>query len=214
DYTNGDRHVDSGPFLPGFMRQSSEQLDENTEKIDAYLSTVPDVLWKAYGWKMSVWQAPSEGVSPVAVDNGNDRQSGVEAINPATKAPGGIDFRFLPIVTQSMNNLKLSIQGQSPAGTVPEYYRRINLTQEWSDIERLVNSGITPSAERLKEYLASSVLRGNLDQDTAKRILSCITDILRMEEESCALTDPTLKDILVVLGSGRSGEELRVAFNK
>ncbi|MDD5108482.1 MAG: M48 family metalloprotease [Candidatus Omnitrophica bacterium] len=121
---------------------------------------------------------------------------------------GGIDFRFLPIVIQSIDSLKAGIRSL-PQSTL----QGINLTQEWSDIERLVNSGITPSAERLKEYLAASCFKGSLDQDT-NRIVSCIADILRMEEESCCLTDPTLKDILVVLGSGRSGEELRIAFNK
>jgi len=119
---------------------------------------------------------------------------------------GGIDFRFLPIVTQSMDSLGKSIRAMPQVGL-----QRINLAQEWSDIERLVSSGITPSAERLKEYLAASCFKGNLDRDMEK-IVSCISDILRMQEETCCVTDPTLKDILVVLGSGRSGEELKVAF--
>jgi len=119
---------------------------------------------------------------------------------------GGIDFRFLPIVIQSMDNLKASIR------TIPiSSIRRINLTQEWSDIERLVNSGIIPSAERLKDYLAGSLFKDNLDSDMDK-IVSSISDILRMEEESCSLTDSALKDILIVLGSGMSGQELKVAF--
>ena len=120
--------------------------------------------------------------------------------------PGGIDFRFLPIVAQSMDNLKASISAM-PRSSL----QRINLNQEWSDIERLVNSGIIPSAERLKEYLAVSFFKGNLDNDMEK-IVSCIADILRIQEESCRATDSTLKDILVVLGSGRSGEELKIAF--
>jgi hypothetical protein len=120
---------------------------------------------------------------------------------------GGIDFRFLPIVTQSMDSLKASIRAMPQASL-----QRINLTQEWSDIERLVSSGIAPSAERLKDYLAASCFKGNLDSDMNK-IVSCISDILRMEEETCCSTDPTLKDILVVLGSGRSGKELKAAFS-
>ena len=123
------------------------------------------------------------------------------------KTTGGIDFRFLPIVTQSMDSLKASIRTMPQASL-----ERINLTQELSDIERLVNSGITPSAERIKDYLAASCFKGNLDSDMDK-IVSCISDILRMQEETCCATDPTLKDILVVLGSGRSGAELKVAFS-
>jgi hypothetical protein len=120
---------------------------------------------------------------------------------------GGIDFRALPIVIESIHSLKASLRTVS-ANTL----QQINLTQEWLNIERLVNAGITPSAQRLKEYLASSCFKGNLDRDMEK-IVSCIADILRMEEESCSATDQALKDILVVLGSGRSGEELKVAFS-
>ena len=126
---------------------------------------------------------------------------------PPKKDKGGIDFRFLPIVIQSMEHLKASIR------TMPQSsINHINLTQEWFDIERLINSGITPSAERLKEYLAASCFKGDLDRDMEK-IVSCIADILRMQEETCCVTDPALKDILVVLGSGRSGQELKVAFS-
>lgn len=120
---------------------------------------------------------------------------------------GGIDFRFLPIVTQSMDSLKVSIRAMPQSSL-----KRVNLAQEWSDIERLVNSGITPSAERLKDYLAASCFKGNLDGDK-ERIVSCIADILRIQEESCRFTDPILKDILVVFGSGRSAEELNAAFS-
>ena len=123
-----------------------------------------------------------------------------------SKPPGGIDFRFLPIVTQSIGSLKASI------GTISQAtLRNINLAQEWGAIERLVNSGITPSAERLKEYLAASCFKGELSGDLNK-IVSCIADILRMQEESCCVTDPILKDMLVVLGSGRSAEELKLAL--
>ncbi|MEK7308735.1 MAG: hypothetical protein AAB089_06665, partial [Nitrospirota bacterium] len=131
-----------------------------------------------------------------------------ESMPRVPRTPGGIDFRFLPIVTQSMGNLKAGI-GAIPLGSL----RGINLTQEWSDIEHLVNAGITPSAERLKEYLAASCFKGSLDTDM-NRIVSCIADILRMQEGTCCLTDPTLKDILVVLGSGRSAEELKLAFSE
>ena len=138
---------------------------------------------------------------------GNLENKGVSVSKAADQGRmGGIDFRFLPIVTQSLDNLKASMKVMPQSSSWP-----IDLTQEWSGIERLVNSGITPSAERLKEYFAASCFKGNLDKDT-ERIISCISDILRTEEESCSLTDPILKDILVVLGSGRSIEELKLAF--
>lgn len=122
-----------------------------------------------------------------------------------SKDAGGIDFRSLPIVIQSLGNLKAGLN-------IPQSsMQRIDLTREWADIERMVKSGITPSAQRLKEFLAASCIQGSSDGDLGK-IVSCIADILRMEEESCSLTDPALKDILVVLDSGRSAEELKLVF--
>ena len=154
-------------------------------------------------------RAAKDNVTPpssTSRPDGIDGSAGSPSI-PNKGKPGGIDFRFLPIVTQSMDSLKVSIRAMPQASL-----QRIDLTQEWSDIERMVQGGITPSTERLKEYLAASCFKGNLDSDMDK-IISCISDILRTEEETCCLTDPTLKDILVVLGSGRSGEELREVFS-
>ncbi len=140
---------------------------------------------------------PKEALVPIQ----KDKQRSVRRL-------GGIDFRFLPIVTQSMDNLKASIGFVSQANL-----RNIDLVREWSDIERLADAGIIPSAERLKDYLAASCFKDNLDGD-AVRIVKCISDILRKEEETCCVTDPILKDILVVLGSGRSGQELKIAFSR
>jgi len=120
---------------------------------------------------------------------------------------GGIDFRFLPIVTVSMDKLRASIRN------LPfDNLRRMDLVQEWKDIERLLNSSIPPSAERLKDYFAASYFEGSFDSNRDK-IVSCISDILRMEEQSCVSTDPVLKDMLVVLGSGRSAKELKTVFS-
>lgn len=127
-------------------------------------------------------------------------------IGSKNNTTGGIDFRYLPIVTQSMGSLKASLRN-IPVNTL----QRVNLNKEWSDIERLINSGITPSTDRLKEYFAASNLKGSLDNDSRK-IVSCISNILRMEEESATLTNPTFRDMLVVLNSGRSGAELKSAF--
>jgi len=125
---------------------------------------------------------------------------------PETDKKGGIDFRALPIVTQAIGNLSASI------GTIPlSRFRGIDLDYEWRDIERLVNSGITPSAERIKEYLQASCYQGNTDKDIDK-VISCISDILRLEEERYSPTDPVLKDILVVLDSSSSSQELKAVF--
>jgi len=122
-----------------------------------------------------------------------------------TEGMGGIDFRALPIVTQAMTNLKLS----SSSAMSMSKLQNINLNQELGDIQKMVEAGMTPSTDRIKEYVASSCLKGDLD---AKRVVSCIANILRLEEEHCVSTDPMLRDILVVLESNRSMENLRAIF--
>ncbi|MBU0547831.1 MAG: hypothetical protein KKH57_03625 [Candidatus Omnitrophica bacterium] len=117
---------------------------------------------------------------------------------------GGIDFRILPIVTQAMSNLSLN------ASRIPlSSLESINLDQELEEINRLVKAGITPSAERIKEYVQASCLKGNFD---IQKIVSCIVDILRLEEMRCCSSDATLKDILVVLESVSSAQELKAVF--
>lgn len=123
----------------------------------------------------------------------------------ATDKTGGIDFRFLPIVTQAINNLSLNTFRISLSRL-----DGINLNQEWLQIQELAEAGITPSTERIKEYIQVSCLKDKLND--MRKVISCIADILRAEEESCSSTDPTLRDILVVLESGRSIQELKAVF--
>ena len=87
--------------------------------------------------------------------------------------------------------------------------RGIDVSRELGDIQRMVNAGISPSGERIKEYVQASSVQGNLDID---KVISCISDILRLEEERCCATESQLRDILVVLESARSSQELKEIF--
>ena len=75
----------------------------------------------------------------------------------------------------------------------------------------MTSSGITPSSERIKEYIQTSCAQDNITQDKDK-ILLCISDILRLQEERCDHTDATLRDVLVVLESTKSTQELKQVF--
>lgn len=117
--------------------------------------------------------------------------------------PGGIDFRALPIVSQSMppvlTPLPLGAQQVGPlAGKIKSASEEPD--KEWQQIERMVGAGIIPSAERIKEYLLALSLRADSGKELEK-VIVCISDILRIEEERCSLTEPALKDILVSLES-------------
>jgi hypothetical protein len=158
-----------------------------------------------------------DSTAKVARDEAARRDSG-ELLSPQDQIPpedsisttprqmGGIDFRNLPIVTQAVGNLRANI-GSSPVNR----FNSINLNSEWREIENLVNSGITPSAERIKEYVQASCYKGSIDRNIDK-VISCISDILRIEEERYSPTDPTLKDILVVLDSANSVQQLKAVL--
>jgi hypothetical protein len=141
------------------------------------------VMRNKYGWKFSLWQKKDQ-----------------VANRTENKSIGGIDFRSLPIVTQATSNLGLSTMSQELKIRLMNF----NLRSELNEIERLTSIGIVPSTQRIKEYIqASSISADNSPEDTQK-LLSCIAEILRKQEEECCATDPTLKDILVVLESGLS----------
>jgi hypothetical protein len=132
---------------------------------------------------------------------------------PRQGNPGGIDFRSMPIVTRAINNLRVR-----PAAAYPQTLRFAqgdkivhSLEKEWQEIESLVNAGITPSSERLKEYLQASCAKGCVAEDLDK-VKECIAAIMRQDEERCSATDRTLRDILVVLESARNEQELREVF--
>jgi hypothetical protein len=144
------------------------------------------------------------GIDPSASLRVNSQQGG----------PGGIDFRGLPIVTQPMPGIQ-AIPGTVPlgrpdialAGTVP-----VN-DKEWLQIQKMLDSGITPSVQRIKEYLQTCCEKSDFNQQIGK-ILSCIADILRIQEDNCYVTDSALKDLLVLLESDKPAPELKLALSR
>ncbi len=119
---------------------------------------------------------------------------------------GGIDFRQLPIVRKAIGNLKANL-----GSSAMEKLNSMNLDTEWQEIENLVNQGAIPQAERLKSYIQASCLKGNADKDIDK-VISCIADILRIEEDFYIPTEPMLLDILVAVESVNSVQQLKAAF--
>ena len=139
--------------------------------------------------------------SPVVLEN--------SVSSPAKKELGGIDMRSLSknTVIQPMASSNVLKQGLSPKGTVPV---SIVSDKEWQQIERMVNSHIAPSCERLREYLLS-LQDPNSQTD---KVLACIADILRQEEEKAGYTEASLREILVLLEADKPVNELRLALAK
>jgi hypothetical protein len=123
------------------------------------------------------------------------------------KETGGIDFRSLPTIMQPAAPGML--QGLSLTAVIPSP----TLDKEWSQIENMLNGGIIPSVDRLKDYLESSCKSPDC-QARINQVLSGIADILRMEEESYSFTEESLKQLLVLLESDKPANELQVALLK
>jgi SAM-dependent methyltransferase len=123
--------------------------------------------------------------------------------------PGGIDFRALPIITQPLGTAPLGGQPKMGTGTAP-----VALEKQWREIERMLQAGIRPSTDRIKEYVKA--IEGQYNAETPRpiggpgvppsaeidKVLSCIADILRQEEQECYSTEPALRQLLALLESG------------
>ncbi|PIS33507.1 MAG: hypothetical protein COT38_04890 [Candidatus Omnitrophica bacterium CG08_land_8_20_14_0_20_41_16] len=126
--------------------------------------------------------------------------------SPVLSDKGGIDFRSLPAVVQPMP----VFQGQLPGGKIP-VIPLAELDNEWKQVENMLNAGIIPSSDRLKIYLQSCYQKQDLNPDINK-VLSCIADMLRLEEEQAASTDLSLKEILKLLESDKPAAEMQFAL--
>jgi hypothetical protein len=153
----------------------------------------------------------------------DDSQKNAERTDDPKGKTGGIDLRSLPIITQTMQPglgiVPGDIQGQSPVvsdvnalrGTVPAF--NPELDKELFDIQRMIEGGIIPSCQRLKEFLEASCTSADC-KVRMQKILSCIADILRLEEERVCQTAPELKQMLVLLESNQAAGELQAALRQ
>ena len=133
---------------------------------------------------------------------------------------GGIDLRALPIAAQAGLARNVGARFIAPETNGPDKsgpYRRtastktFNLAAEWQEIQKMLSAGITPSNERIKEYVFASCQRGVLDQQMDS-ILGCIANIMRIEEDRDLPGDTELRDILVLVDSEKTADELKLSL--
>jgi len=176
--------------------------DEAMRIINNPKNNVERELGKKDDISVVVMRVPS---ASSAIEEQEPKENISSSLNSA-QGFGGIDFRSLPIVTESIASLRIKLL-ISPSGGL----QNLNLSRQWQELRRLLEAGITPSTERVKEYLQAACLNNCLETESSK-IVTCIADILRSEEEQCYSSDPALTEILVVLESGVSEQELKEIF--
>jgi hypothetical protein len=114
----------------------------------------------------------------------------------ATDGVGGIDFRAIPMITQPMGNLS-RLNFSLPKLSDVE---NINLDDELAQIQKLLQAGITPSGDRLKEYVAACYQKGELKQHL-DGIVALLKDTCKLEEEKVSESANALKEALLILDS-------------
>ena len=130
------------------------------------------------------------------------------ASSPITKdTRGGIDFRSLPIATQPVMNTQLN---NIPT---PRQLVSVNLDESWGQIQNMLKAEIIPSSERIKEYLQVCCGKKDMNQEIDK-VLACIADMLRLQEERVINTDLSLKEMLALLESDKSASEMQFVLAK
>ena len=111
---------------------------------------------------------------------------------------GGIDFRTLPMTIQPMGsfsglNFKLTPLSKADLD-------RLDIDSEMRQIQNMVQAGITPSGERIKELVAACMQKKEMSLQ-ADNLLLCLVDIFKLEEENASESSPELREALVIVDS-------------
>ncbi|MDO8748482.1 MAG: hypothetical protein Q7J72_05135 [Candidatus Omnitrophota bacterium] len=126
---------------------------------------------------------------------------------------GGIDLTALPITTQPPLNqpLTANISIASLALNL-----NINLDNEFRQIQDMLKAGIMPSSERIREYAltSSSLQKEEGYAQEIGRILGCIAEILRLEEDRGVSTALALKEMLILFESDKPARDVQFALSK
>lgn len=130
-------------------------------------------------------------------------------INPMAsetkKELGGVDFRTMSIITQLMGVSGIDTINTVSSSKVSDILfsdvksiDRGDPDRDWQEIQNMLNVGIVPSSQRIKDYLRSCFKKEDFGQALGKVRMS-ILDILRLEEEQGSQIQPEIKELFFLL---------------
>jgi hypothetical protein len=129
---------------------------------------------------------------------------------------GGIDLRELSFVSRPAQQQFAGRDSGSvlAGGNSLEGQEALDaeFEEECRDLKRLLQAGIIPSSERLKDLLIRCYAENKLEQGKIFA-LRCIAEIMRMEEKRCGETESSLKETLLLLESPQSAYQLQEALS-
>jgi hypothetical protein len=191
-------------------RDNPGQIEEAFGVRDLFrevLTTLGEVIY-ADGYNLRLRLAYIVDADDVAQLVAPETQDAASAPSAGTMAPqddgkGGIDLRRLPTAIQAQSGRAPILSSEASSGSDPE----------WQEIQNMLNSGIIPSVERIKEYLQAACDSKDCLART-ERTLALLADILRLEEENCFSTDISVKELLALLEANNSIETLQTQLNR
>lgn len=118
--------------------------------------------------------------------------------NPETL--GGIDLRQMNILIQpqgAFSGLDLTLPVLSSSAI-----EAMDLDKELANIQQMVSSGIIPSGQRLKEFLAACFAKGKIEEKADSLIL-CIVDTFELQQMEAEESSLIYKEALVIADTRR-----------
>ncbi|MDD5692532.1 MAG: hypothetical protein PHP10_05070 [Candidatus Omnitrophica bacterium] len=131
-------------------------------------------------------------------------EKGIEGLEIASSPVGGIDFKH-----QAMSSATTYEAMGSFAGldfSLPKLSSSVllsfNLDKEQSDISRAIDNGIIVSGQRIKEFMAASSAKGQLEQ-RRETVLTWLAKLGILEETTCCTQEssPEYREALVIADS-------------
>jgi hypothetical protein len=119
-------------------------------------------------------------------------------------AVGGIDFRNLKTVNGNDRN-------KAPIFEITDGETR---DEQWQEINRLIKARITPSLNRIVDYLESDAREEMAAKKRINNVRAGIADILRMEEEAVLSADSDFEELLELIENNTSEPEFRKSLAK
>ncbi|MEW6009612.1 MAG: hypothetical protein AB1629_08275 [Candidatus Omnitrophota bacterium] len=115
-----------------------------------------------------------------------------------TRKTGGIDFRVLPMTIQPMGSFRgLNFKVPQLSQAILE---QINIDSEMQQIKNMVQAGIAPSGQRIKELIAACMQKKEMSSQVDS-LLICLADIFKLEEENASESSPELREALAIVDS-------------
>jgi len=180
------RHFDNSQFT----RKNWEKVVDILEGTINNTSAVASSALQAEGAAGSSTRFARSGPAQALV--GDMENIKKEAGSPM--APGGIDFRSLPMTIKPMGSfegLNMRLPQLSSSALLS-----FNISQEIEQLNQMVSSGILPSGERVQELVSACLQKGQL-QAYQEEILTILAETCKLQEGECCESSDELKIALV-----------------